>query len=208
MATASPTAQTASHSEFVKMSDEEALYQEEVVVMEKRGRRLRRAALTGGIMQTISLLCTIYSTIAIRWVLIEWSEPEKTAYDIAENLGMFKVGILTDSVVTITDTMVGVLIGMILIGAGVNPATSSLIIIFKVIQQSIMAVNVIFLVAAGILLDENLAIYSTIQNYFYSDNLPPIGTQVSYLMLLLNKYGSLFGQGKHGIAPGNLQVMQ
>jgi hypothetical protein len=190
----------APQSQFVQMPDEEAIYQEEVMVMDKRGRRLRRAALAAGICLVISIVCTIYTTVAIRWVLIEWDQPEKTAYAISESLFSFKLGILSDTILTVVDTLVGVLIGMILIGAGVNPATSVLIIVFKIIQQAIMGANVIFMIAAGILVDEDLPIYGTIKNYFYSDYQPPIGTQMTYLFLLINKYGQIFAQGKGTIA--------
>ena len=44
--------------------------------------------------------------------------------------------------------------------------------------------------------DENLALYKTLQNYFYSENMPPIGTQIAYIMLLLNKYSGILAQGK------------
>jgi Domain of unknown function (DUF4386) len=182
--------------QFLQMSDEEAIYQESVALMEKRGRRLRRAALTAGIFQAVSIVCMIYSTIAIRWVLIEWQQPEKTVYSIADNMGMFKVGLLSDALTAVADTMVGVLIGLILIGAGVNPATSACIVVFKVLQQAIMSFNLVFMMIVGVMVDENLSIYSTIQNYFYSDNMPPIGTQISYVMLLLNKYGIVFAEGK------------
>lgn len=190
MSTPSPANQ-----EFVQMTDEEAIYQEEVITMEKRGRRLRRAALFAGIFQAVSIVCMIYSTIAIRWVLIEWMQPEKTVYQITESMGMYKVGILADGIKAVADILVGVLLGLILIGAGVNPATSSLIIVFKVIQQALMGINVVFLLIAGALVDENLAIAQTIKNYFYSDNMPPIGTQLSYIMILMNKYGVVVADG-------------
>ena len=182
--------------QFIQMSDEEAIYQESVALMEKRGRRLRRAALTAGFFQAVSIVCMIYSTIAIRWVLIEWQEPERTVYSIAENMGMFKVGLLSDGLTAVADTLVGVLIGLILIGAGVNPATSACIIVFKVLQQAIMSFNIVFMMIVGVMVDDNLSIYKTIQNYFYSDNMPPIGPQISYVMLLLNKYGTVFAEGK------------
>jgi len=189
----------ATDQQFVQMTDEEAIYQESVALMEKRGRRLRRAALTAGIFLGISILCMIYSTIAVRWVLIEWQQPEKTVYQLADNIGMFKVGILADGLDVVADTFVGVLLGLILIGAGVNPATSSLIIVFKVLQQAVMCINVVFLFIACVMVDENLAIYSTIHNYFYSDNLPPIGTQITYIMLLLNKYGDVVAEVFGGV---------
>jgi hypothetical protein len=89
------------------------------------------------------------------------------------------------------------LLGLILIGAGVNPATSSIIIAFKLIQQAINGANILFAVAAGLLLDGNLPISATIQKYFYSDNMPPIGTQISYMFLMLNQYGHYFMQSKY-----------
>jgi hypothetical protein len=186
-----------SSQQFVQMTDEEALYQQEVEKLEKRGKRLRRAALGAGIFSIISIVCTIYTTIAVRWVLIEWMQPEKTAYQIAESMPAFKFGILGDLIVVVSDTLVGVLLGLILIGAGVNPATSSLIIVFKVIQQAIMGVNVLFLITAGFLLDESLPTYQIMQKYYYSDNMPPIGTQISYLFLMMNQYGHHLAQSKY-----------
>jgi hypothetical protein len=194
----------APQSEFVQMTDEEVYYREEEALMEKKGRRLRRAALTAGIFQAISIVCVIYATITIRWVLIEWQQPEKTAYDIADNMGLFKLSIFCDTVITIVDTLVGTLVGMILMGAGVNPATAAIVIVFKLIQQAIMGANVIFLIGAVLLVDENLPLADTIKNYYYSDNQPPIGTQVAYFMLLLNKYGHIFGQVLAGVHYGIL----
>ncbi len=189
--------ETESSQKFVQMSDEEAVYQEELQKLEKRGKRLRRAALTAGIFLVISIICTIYTTIAVRWVLIDWQLPEKTAYEISENIVAYKFGIVGDIIVIVCDTLVGVLLGLILIGAGVNPATSALIIAFKIIQQSINGANVLFSVAAGLLLDEKLPISDVIQKYFYSDNMPPIGTQIAYMFLMLSQYGHYFMQSKY-----------
>jgi hypothetical protein len=191
------TSETQSSQQFVQMSDEEVMYQEEVQKLEKRGKRLRRAALTAGIFSIISIVCTIYTTIAVRWVLIEWYEPEKTAYEISESIAMYKFGIIGDIIVVISDTLVGVLLGLILIGAGVNPATSSILIAFKLIQQSINGANVLFSIAAALMLDENLPINEVIQKYFYSDNMPPIGTQISYMFLMLNQYGHYYMQSTY-----------
>jgi hypothetical protein len=198
------TTETQSSQQFVQMSDEEAMYQEEVQKLEKRGKRLRRAALTAGIFSIVSIVCTIYTTIAVRWVLIEWYQPEKTAYQIAESIAMYKFGIIGDIIVVISDTLVGVLLGLILIGAGVNPATSSILIAFKLIQQSINGANVLFSIAAALLLDDNLPINEVIQKYFYSDNMPPIGTQISYMFLMLNQYGHYFMQRTYKIHDSRL----
>lgn len=167
----------------------EEKYEEECQQLMKRGKRLRRAALSTGILTVISILCTIYTTIAVRWVLIEWQQPEKTAYDITESMPMFKIGIFLEIIVCIVDIIIGVTMGLIMVGAGVNPATAVTIVVFKVVQQAVAAANVIFLVAAGLLLDDSNPIYEVVQNYFYSDNMPPIGTQISFLLLMINQYG-------------------
>jgi hypothetical protein len=175
--------------QFIQMTDSEAVYDEECNKLEARGKRLRRAALLTGILTVVSILCTIYTTIAVRWVLVEWSQPEKTAYDISENMAAFKLGTFLEIVVCIVDVVIGITLGLIMVGAGVNPATAVTICTFKVVQQAISAANIIFLVGAGLLLDSSSPIYDVIQKYFYSDNMPPIGTQLSYLLLLVNQYG-------------------
>jgi len=180
--------------QFIQMTDSEAVYEEECQKLEKRGRRLRRAALSTGILTIISILCTIYTTIAVRWVLIEWQQPEKTMYEITEALPMFKIGIFFDLVVSIVDVVIGVTLGLILVGAGVNPATAVTICTFKIVQQAISAANIIFLVATSLLLDSSSPIYDIVQKYFYSDNMPPIGTQISYMFLLMNQYGHYMQQ--------------
>eukprot|EP00531_Pseudo-nitzschia_arenysensis_P002910 CAMPEP_0116124366 /NCGR_PEP_ID=MMETSP0329-20121206/5243_1 /TAXON_ID=697910 /ORGANISM="Pseudo-nitzschia arenysensis, Strain B593" /LENGTH=287 /DNA_ID=CAMNT_0003618343 /DNA_START=106 /DNA_END=969 /DNA_ORIENTATION=+ len=175
--------------QFIQMTDSEAVYEEECQKLEARGKRLRRAALTTGILTVISILATIYTTIAVRWVLVEWAEPEKTAYEITENMAVYKIGVFLELVVCIVDVVIGITLGLIMVGAGVNPATAVTICTFKIVQQAISAANMIFLVGAGLLLDYNNPIYDVVQKYFYSDNMPPIGTQLSYLFLLVNQYG-------------------
>jgi len=81
------------------------------------------------------------------------------------------------------------------VGAGVNPATAVTLCTFKIVQQAVSAANLIFLIAAGLLLDDNLPIAEVIQKYFYSDNMPPIGTQISFMLLMINQYGHYLSQG-------------
>jgi len=171
------------------MTESEAIYEVECQKLEKRGKRLRRAALTTGILTVISIICTIYTTIAVRWVLVEWQQPEKTAYEITEGMVAFKTGIFLELVICIVDVIIGITLGLIMVGAGVNPATAVTICTFKVVQQAISAANIIFLVGASVLLDASSPLYEVVQKYFYSDNMPPIGTQLSYLLLVINQYG-------------------
>jgi len=176
-------------NQFIQMSDSEAIYEDECEKLEKRGKRLRRAALMTGILTVISIVCTIYTTIAVRWALVEWQQPEKTVYQIQDGMLAFKLGVFLELVVCVVDVVIGVTLGLIIVGAGVNPATAVTICTFKVVQQAISASNIIFLVGAGLLLDVNSPLYDVVQKYFYSDNMPPIGTQLSYLLLLVNQYG-------------------
>jgi hypothetical protein len=172
--------------------------EEEALAIEKRGRRLRRAALAAGILSVISIVCIIYTTIAVRWVIVDWTQAELTAYSIADNMVAFKVGILCDMTMVILQTFIGVLICMILIGAGVNPAMSIMAVVFKILQLAIMGANIIHLFVASILLDRDLAISDTIKSTFFSDYnaTDSIGTNLVYLFLVMNKYGNIFAQGK------------
>lgn len=178
------------------MVEDEIQYQEQCDNLAARGKRLRRAALSAGIMTVISIICTIYTTIAVRWALIEWEQPERTAASISEYIGVFKLGIFFDALVCILDIHIGVTLGLILVGAGVNPATACTVVVFKIVQQAVSAAALIFMIGASLMLDENMPIFETIQKYFYSDNLPPIGTQVSFMFLMLNQYGHYLSQSK------------
>jgi len=176
------------------MMEDEIQYQEQCDNLAARGKRLRRAALSAGIMTVISIICTIYTTIAVRWALIEWEQPERTASSISEYIGVFKLGIFFDALVCILDIHIGVTLGLILVGAGVNPATACTVVVFKIVQQAVSAAALIFMIGSSLMLDESMPIFETIQKYFYSDNLPPIGTQISFMFLMLNQYGHYLSQ--------------
>ena len=171
-----------------------SVYDQEVMALEMRGKRLRRAALAAGIFQSLSVISSAYTIFAIQWLLIEWMMPDKTAFLIQENWTLWNFGILFQILSTVSDVLVAVLLGMIFIGAGVNPASSILVVILKIVQQSIVGVAVACMVLVGIFVDEDNALAYTMKNYFYSDNLPPIGIQIAYLFLLLNRYGIILSQ--------------
>merc|ERR1719253_2553087 len=173
-----------SNQQYDQMTDEEIQYREECEKLAARGRRLRRAALSTGIMTVITILCTIYTTIAVRWYLLEWDQPEKITYEVTERIVLYKAGVFFDIVVCILDVIIGVTLGLILVGAGVNPATAVTVVVFKIVQQAVSAGNITFMIAAGLLLDEELPVAEVIQKYFYSDNMPPIGTQLAYMLIL------------------------
>jgi predicted nucleic acid-binding Zn ribbon protein len=178
-----------------KVQDEQYCDEAEAAAMEKRGRRLRRAALIAGIMYAIIIICTVYSTVAVQWVLIDWNQPELTTYNIVDNMAIFRIGIFTDSLLVILDTCVGVLIGLILIGAGVNPAMSVLTVVFKILQCAIAGANIIHLLIVSILLDDNLAVHSVIKTYVNSD----YSQSTVFLFLLAHRFGYIFSQGKKAL---------
>lgn len=172
-------------------------YEQEIKALEMRGERLRRAALAAGACQALSVVSSTYTLFAIRWWLLDWMMPDKTAFLIQESITLWNIGIGFQILSTVADVLVGALLGLIFIGAGVNPASSALVVILKIVQQSIVGFAVVCMVLVGVFVDDNNALAYTMKNYFYSSNLPAIGTQVSYLLLLLNRYGmvlsSVFG---------------
>jgi hypothetical protein len=169
-----------------------AAIQIEVGRLEMRGSRLRRAAFSAGVCQAISVLCSVYMIFGIHWMLLDWQMIDKTSYNIQSNWIQWNVGVFTETLDCILNTLIGLLLGLIFIGAGVNPASCSLIVVFKIIEQAIVGVAIIFMVMVGIFVNDNNAFSYTIKNYFYSENYPEIGIQIMYLLLLFNKYGIIF----------------
>eukprot|EP00526_Cylindrotheca_closterium_P015742 CAMPEP_0113631112 /NCGR_PEP_ID=MMETSP0017_2-20120614/16169_1 /TAXON_ID=2856 /ORGANISM="Cylindrotheca closterium" /LENGTH=267 /DNA_ID=CAMNT_0000541611 /DNA_START=33 /DNA_END=836 /DNA_ORIENTATION=+ /assembly_acc=CAM_ASM_000147 len=168
------------------------ILQEEVEELAMRGKRLRSAAVGAGMCQSVSVLCSAYMVFAIRWMLLDWTMIDKTIYNIQSNWLFWNIGVLAEIVGCVSNTLVGVLLGMIMIGAGVNPASSSLIILFKLMEQVIVAIAIIAMIMVGIFVYEDNAMSTTIKYYFYSDAFPEIGMQMSFFLLLLNKYGIIF----------------
>lgn len=198
MATAThhaPVADPESAADFMKLQDDEiAVLQEEVEALELRGQRLRRAAFSAGICQSISVLCSTYVIFAVRWALLDWSMLDKTIYNIQSNWAIWNVGVFAEILGCVANTLVGVLLGMIMIGAGVNAASSSMIILFKLMEQVIVGVSIVSLILVGVFVNEDNALSSTIKYYYYSDAFPQTGMQISYVLLLMNRYGIIFSQ--------------
>ncbi|CAJ1950598.1 unnamed protein product [Cylindrotheca closterium] len=185
-------------AEFMQMDEMKVqqhhveILQEEVEELAMRGKRLRSAAVGAGICQSVAVLCSSYLVFAIRWMLLDWDMIDKTIYNIQSNWIFWNVGVLAEIVGCVSNTLVGVLVGMIMIGAGVNPASCSLIILFKLMEQVIVAIAIIAMIMVGIFVYEDNAMSTTIKYYFYSDSFPQIGMQISFFLLLLNKYGIIF----------------
>eukprot|EP00980_Cylindrotheca_fusiformis_P010318 scaffold2299_cov131-Cylindrotheca_fusiformis.AAC.5 len=184
-----------SAADFMKLQDDQiAILQEEVEALELRGRRLRRAAFSAGVSQSVSVLCSAYVIFAVRWSLLDWSMLDKTIYNIQANWTVWNIGVFAETIGCVTNTLVGVLLGMIVIGAGVNAASSSMIILFKLMEQVIVGVSIVNLILVGVFVDENNALSSTIKYYYYSDAFPQTGMQITYVLLLMNRYGVIFSQ--------------
>lgn len=190
-----PMVDPESAADFMKLQDTEiAVLEEEVEALGMRGRRLRRAAFSAGICQSVSVLCSAYVIVAVRWQLLDWSMLDKTVYNIQANWVVWNIGVFAETLGCVSNILLGVLLGMIMIGAGVNAASSSLIILFKLMEQVIIGVSIVNLILVGIFVNEDNALSSTIKYYYYSDAFPQTGMQFTYVLLLMNRYGVIFAQ--------------
>jgi hypothetical protein len=190
-----PIVDPESASDFMKLQDTQiAVLEEEVEALEMRGRRLRKAAFSAGICQSVSVVCSAYVIFAVRWQLLDWSMLDKTIYNIQSSWVVWNIGVFAETLGCVSNILLGVLLGMIMIGAGVNAASSSLIILFKLMEQVVIGVSIVNLILVGVFVNEDNALSSTIKYYYYSDAFPQTGMQISYVLLLMNRYGVIFAQ--------------
>ena len=142
------------------------------------------------------------SEVGIRGsILGDYSDPESMATNIQGKPGAFRLALMLDMTMSCSDVFISFLLGGILIASGANSLLSMIAMSFRLMQQAVLATNLLHMFAASLLLDPTLPFAPIVDELWATDS---AGTSTSeslgYLFLLLHKYGYLLALIFFGIS--------
>lgn len=168
---------------------------------------------TAGFCYVVIIICGICSEVGIRDNLIDFTSVETTASNIQASPSSLRFSIILEMIMSCADVLVSVYFGFILIDGKADPALSLASSIFRLMQQAVIAMNLMNIFAASMLLDENftLPIYSTFQSSEEGDHqgvesYTP-AEKLAFFFLSLHKYGYLLALIFFGVSMALLGVL-
>lgn len=169
-------------------------------------RKIRRWSLSAGVCYLIIIVCGMTAELGIRGNLLDFSSPSTTAENIRQNPALLRQAFVLDLIVSCADVVISILFSFILVESGANPVLSLSSVAFRLLQDAVIACNLLHMFAASLLLDLSLnppfpaasaidalaSIYNDNEDK-RSDELT--GTDpaesLAFYFLLLHKYGNL-----------------
>jgi len=121
-----------------------------------------------GILYTIIIFCGIYAEVGIRERFINFSSASETADNVETHALQFRSAVIFELIMCCSDVGVAIILGAILLyqatlkaGTTANASSSVLMIalscIFRLMQTSIIASNLLHMFAASLILDPSLS---------------------------------------------------
>lgn len=107
-------------------------------------------ARTTGVFYLLIIVCGLYSGIAVRGSLVDFSDPAGTLQNILQHQTLYRVGFLSDLVMVICDVIVSVLFFLLL--KSVHLQVAIFATVFRLVQSSVLGANLIHLFSPLLLL--------------------------------------------------------
>lgn len=127
---------------------------------------IKNARLTG-LLYLIIIICGLFTEMFVRGTMVIQGDALTTVNNIKAGEGMFRLGFVSDLIMVIADIGVAVLFYILL--KPVNKSLSILAAIFRLVQATIIAINLINHFAVILLINETNAELVQAQTMFYLD---------------------------------------
>lgn len=105
-----------------------------------------------GIFYLLIIICGLYSGMAVRASLVDFTDPAGTIQNIIQQSGLYRVGFLSDLVMVICDVVVSILFFLLL--KKVDLIIAIFATAFRLIQSAVLGANLINLFSPLIYLEE------------------------------------------------------
>lgn len=153
-------------------------------------KNLRKLALLSGICYLVIIACGMTAEVGIRGSMIDFDDVQATTQKIQTQPILFRTGMMLDLVMSCADVCVAVAFAFLLVMAGANPYVSILSSVFRLMQQAVVAANLLNIMAASVLLDPNLHASLSINSFVSKiSQQEPVAMAMAMLFLTLHKYG-------------------
>jgi hypothetical protein len=153
-----------------------------------------------GIFYLLIILCGMTADVWVRGSLIDFSSISSTCENISQDASLFRLGILADLTMCISDAFVAVLLAAIFVYAGANPVLAISSSVFRFLQTATIAMNLLHMLAAAVLLDSRYQFADALaEGSLGTADGASIGSDIAYLFLLVHKYGYLLALSKFSV---------
>lgn len=148
--------------------------------------------LAAGILYAIIIVCGIFSEVGIRGNLIDYNDTDSTIANIQDSPASLRWSLLLDLTMSVSDVALSMLLGAALWVNGADKLLTMTSMAFRIVQQAILATNLLHLCVASLLLDATLpaaAVLSLAFKHGYDGDGDHLPESVAMLFLYLHKYG-------------------
>lgn len=175
---------------------------------------LRRWGLLTGCLYWVIIVCGFAAELGVRGTMIDYEDAAATAAQIRANPARLRRGLLLDVTMSCADIFVSVLLAFILMLAGASPVLTIASSVFRLLQQAVIAANLLHMFAASLLLDKSLhptmpvssimdSVSSTLaeeSSSTYGGSTYDLSADLAFFFLYLHKYGYLLALIFFGIS--------
>ena len=145
-----------------------------------------------GVLYAIIIVCGIVSEMGLRGNLIDYSDFETTMANLqTSSSAALRWSVLLDLTMSVSDVALSILLGAVLIVNGADKLLTVMAMVFRIVQQAVLATNLLHLLVASLLLDPTVASAPVLAQAFGSDENRPVQAveSIAMLFLFVHKYG-------------------
>lgn len=138
-----------------------------------------------GILYAIIIVCGITSEVGLRGNLVDYNDADTTISNIQESPAGLRWSLLLDLTMSVSDVALSILLGAVLVVNGADKLVAVIAMVFRIVQQAVLATNLLHLFVASILLDPSLACWDALAGIF--DQVQ--AESLAMLFIYVHKYG-------------------
>lgn len=175
---------------------------------------LRQWGFLTGCLYCVIIVCGFAAELGVRGTMIDYEDSAATAALIRANPVRLRRGLLLDVTMSCADIFVSVLLAFILLLAGASPILTIASSVFRLLQQAVIAANLLHMFAASLLLDKSLHPTMPVSSIMDSlsidgstsagggagDAANDVSADLAFFFLYLHKYGYLLALIFFGIS--------
>lgn len=145
----------------------------------------KRWSFGAGILYTAIIICGITSEVVLRGSLIDYTDANATISNIQATPAALRWSLLLDLSMSAFDVALSTLLGAVLIDNGADKLVTIMAMVFRIVQQAVLASNLLHLLVASLLLDPSLATWNIVENIFQEGQ----SESLAMFFIYLHKYG-------------------
>lgn len=138
-----------------------------------------------GILYVIIIVCGVFSEAGLRGTLIDYNDADTTISRLQESPARLRWSLLLDLTMSVSDVALSILLGGILIVNRADKLLTIIAMMFRIVQQAVLATNLLHLFVASLLVDTTLPTAVVLSQAFEDAS----AESLAMLFLYLHKYG-------------------